>query len=111
MSPPLSVEKLEPKSVKIARKTSTSTISSPESTPSKDGPLGWLRKWMEAHTEWIRKNLKLSKLKPVIRCSVVGWVSVVVFVIPKEEFFFGQVWGLLTLLGYRTELDERLASL
>jgi hypothetical protein len=52
------------------------------------------------HTQWVVKNWNWSKLKPVIRCAVVAWVAVVLFVIPRVEGFFGQVCGLPALLRY-----------
>lgn len=92
----------EPKSVKIAR--DSSRTSSVKSTRRPEKPLGgWLRTWVVNHTQWIVKNWNWSQLKPVIRCAVVAWVAVVLFVIPRVEVFFGQVWGLLALLRYRTE--------
>ncbi|KAF8811417.1 hypothetical protein BYT27DRAFT_7336184 [Phlegmacium glaucopus] len=96
MSPSPIVEKQEPKSVKIAQET-----SSAESTTSEDQPLGGsLRTWIGAHTEWIEKNWNWSKLKPVIRCTVVGWVSVVLFVIPRVEIFLGQASFLILLAAF-----------
>ena len=38
------------------------------------------RAWIAGHTQWIVKNWDWSKLKPVIRCAVVAWVTVVLFV-------------------------------
>ena len=99
----------DPKSAKIARESSRT--SSVTSTPEK--PLGgWARTrtWIADHTQWIVKNWVWSKLKPVIRCAVVAWVGVVLFVIPRVEAFFGQVRGLPPLPRCRTKDIERLAS-
>ena len=82
----------EPKSVKIPRDSSKTTASSVKSTPEKSLVGGWLKTWIAGHTQWIVKNWDWSKLKPVIRCSLVAWVAVVLFVIPRTEVFFGQVW-------------------
>lgn len=41
--------------------------------------------------QWIPANWNWSKLKPVIRCAIAAWVSVVIFVIPKVEIWLGQV--------------------
>ena len=99
------------KSAKIARESSrtSSVASTPENPP---GLGGWARTWIANHTQWILKNWNWSKLKPVIRCSLVAWVAVVLFVIPRVESFFGQVRGMPPLLRYRTNLKyiERLAS-
>ena len=100
----------DPTSVKIARESSkTSTV---KSTPDSEKPLGgWLRAWIAGHTQWIVKNWNWSKLKPVIRCAVVAWVAVVLFVIPRVERFFGQVCGFPSaLLRNRTKYIDRLAS-
>lgn len=94
----------EPKpAVKIAH-VNSKTAGSEKSTPAsaeleQKPPLvgGWLKtrtlawQWIAGHTQWIVKNWNWSKLKPVIRCAVVAWVAVVLFVIPKVEVFFGQV--------------------
>ncbi|KAF8344985.1 hypothetical protein F5887DRAFT_968850 [Amanita rubescens] len=41
--------------------------------------------------QWIPANFTWEKLKPVIRCALAGWISVVVFVIPKSNAYMGQV--------------------
>ena len=104
---PMSMNISEPKSAKIPRDNSRTT--SVESTPE-NPPGGWLRTWIADHTQWIVKNWDWSKLKPVIRCAVVAWVAVVLFVIPSVEAFFGQVCGLSDLLRDRTEYLHRQAS-
>jgi hypothetical protein len=88
----------EPKSVKIPRDT---TVTSTPEKPLLGG--GWLRTWIADHTQWIVKNWDWYKLKPVIRCALVAWVALVLFVIPRIEAFFGQVCGLPALLRYRTK--------
>jgi hypothetical protein len=40
---------------------------------------------------WIPQNLTWSKLKPVIRCSLVAWVSVVLMIIGPVSRSLGQV--------------------
>ena len=77
------VEK-EPKNVA----QDASIASNPESSP----PLiNWMKIWMGTHTQWIVRNWHWSKVKPVIRCAVVGWISVLLFVIPRVEKEVGQV--------------------
>ena len=107
---------MEPKSVKISQ--DTTSIINPETT-SDNGPLigDWsrIRQWIGAHTQWIVKNLNWSKLKPVIRCAVVGWVSLVLFVIPKVEVLLGQVRASILSLPLFSKLSinaklKRLAS-
>ncbi len=41
--------------------------------------------------QWIPANFTWEKLKPVIRCALAGWISVVVFVIPRVNTYMGQV--------------------
>jgi Putative ER transporter, 6TM, N-terminal len=48
--------------------------------------------------QWIPDNFTLSKIKPVIRCSVAAWVSSILFVIPKVEVWIGQVCIGISLL-------------
>jgi hypothetical protein len=98
----------DPNSVKVARDSSRTSSINP--TPEKPRG-GWLRTWIANHTQWIVKNWDWPKLKPVIRCTVVGWVAVVLFVIPRVEGFFGQVCGLPPLLRYRTNYIEKASFL
>ena len=85
----------------------SSRTSSAKSTSEKKLLGGWLT-WIADHTKWIVKNWNWSKIKPVIRCAVVAWVAVVLFVIQRVEAFFGQVCGLpvpmpVLCFGYRTK--------
>jgi len=52
---------------------------------------------LPAQLQWIPRNWTWSKLKPVIRCSIVAWVSSVLFIIPRVEFLMGQVRFLVPL--------------
>ena len=56
---------------------------------------GWFnRPWnwkVPQALQWIPANFTWEKLKPVIRCALAGWISVVVFVIPKSNAYMGQV--------------------
>lgn len=40
---------------------------------------------------WVPANFTWSKLKPVIRCAVVCWVSAVLMIIPRTSNLMGQV--------------------
>ena len=40
---------------------------------------------------WIPANWSWSKIKPVVRCAVTGWISVLFFVVPQLEVVLGQV--------------------
>lgn len=48
---------------------------------------------------WIPDSLTWSKIKPAIRCAVVGWVSVVFFIIPQLEEMLGQVSSQFLVFG------------
>ncbi|KAH8827139.1 hypothetical protein DL96DRAFT_1669804 [Flagelloscypha sp. PMI_526] len=46
---------------------------------------------------WIKDNCTISRLKPVIRCAIATWISVVLFVIPKVQVLLGQASFLLLI--------------
>jgi len=70
-------------------------VLSPGDSPSTDSPIKEPKPWMNlrlpAQLRWIPRNWTWSKLKPVIRCSIVAWVSAVLFIIPRVELLMGQV--------------------
>jgi hypothetical protein len=41
--------------------------------------------------QWIPANWNWSKLKPVIRSAIAGWIAAILFVIPAVEVLMGQV--------------------
>jgi hypothetical protein len=46
--------------------------------------------WPE-QLKWVKDNWTWSKVKPVVRCAVAAWISLVLFVIPAVQRFLGQV--------------------
>lgn len=44
---------------------------------------------------WIPAHLTWSKLKPVIRCAIVCWVSAVLMIIPRTSNLMGQVSSIV----------------
>ncbi|KAF9446717.1 hypothetical protein P691DRAFT_776668 [Macrolepiota fuliginosa MF-IS2] len=50
--------------------------------------------------EWIPKNWTWSKIKPVIRCAVVAWVSMLLFIIPSVERVMGQASFLILIAAF-----------
>lgn len=70
------------------------------------------RKWKTPSVlRWIPANWTSAKLKPVIRCSIVAWLSAVLFVIPSVEAKLGQVRLHLLLTSLLHDLlFSRLAS-
>ncbi|OBZ78595.1 Uncharacterized protein C57A7.05 [Grifola frondosa] len=49
-----------------------------------------LTDWLPFNFQWIPANFTWSKLKPTIRCAIVGWVSVVFMIIPRTGQLMGQ---------------------
>jgi len=58
---------------------------------AKGRPLKRLYAFLDRNLPWVKENWTWSKIKPVIRCAVVAWVSAVLFVIPRVEQMLGQV--------------------
>lgn len=59
--------------------------------PPRLTPGQWILKKSPIDLNWIPNNWSWSKIKPVIRCALTAWVSVLFFVIPKLEVMLGQV--------------------
>ena len=88
-------EKVEPDATKAMENSSSRSSSSSSSLKKVIYVHSKFRKaiskWSAANLGWVEQNWTWSKLKPVIRCSVVGWVSVLLFIIPSVNAFLGQV--------------------
>jgi len=76
-------------------------VSSLGNSPGTDSPIKEPKPWMNLHLpaqlQWIPRNWTWSNLKPVIRCSIVAWVSAVLFIIPRVELLMGQVCFLVLM--------------
>ena len=48
----------------------------------------WLRNKLECQ---VLQNWTWSKIKPAIRCTVVRWLSAVLFIVPSVQLILGQV--------------------
>jgi hypothetical protein len=61
--------------------------------PSARKQAAWLNipRVLPSSLQWIPNNWALSKIKPVVRCSISAWVASVLFVIPSVEIWLGQV--------------------
>jgi hypothetical protein len=60
----------------------------------------WIRAcglWLKSQLDWIPQNWTSSKIKITTRCTVVGWLSAVLFVIHPVQLFLGQVGEFLLL--------------
>ncbi|KAF8149165.1 hypothetical protein B0H34DRAFT_735166 [Crassisporium funariophilum] len=105
--------KAELKSVKIAREGSSLTKSSVSPTSPERNVGRYTRRcrdFFAKHSEWIGKNWTWSKIKPVIRCAVVGWISVVIFVIPKVEAFVGQASFMILIAAFLSPPSDPFIS-
>jgi len=88
----LSMAELPPRKPQINEKDG---VLSPGKFSRTDSPIKEPKLWTNLHLpaqlRWIPRNWTWSKLKPVIRCSIVAWVSAVLFIIPRVELLMGQV--------------------
>ncbi|KAK7688323.1 hypothetical protein QCA50_008695 [Cerrena zonata] len=50
--------------------------------------------------KWIASNWSYSKLKPVIRSAIMGWVSIILLIIPKVERAMGQAAFLVVVAAF-----------
>ena len=51
----------------------------------------WILNRLPVDLTWIPANWSWSKIKPVIRCAFVGWISVFFIIVPKLEVLLGPV--------------------
>lgn len=54
---------------------------------------------------WVSNNWTWSKIKPVIRCAAVAWISILFVIIPKLEVMLGQVSSIVFI--YALTLTHR----
>ncbi|KAF9521875.1 hypothetical protein CPB83DRAFT_840925 [Crepidotus variabilis] len=76
----------------------SSTSSSSSGKEAKGAINNAILEWSTANSGWVKQNWTWSKLKPALRCAVVGWASIVLFVIPAVERRLGQA-SFLILIG------------
>lgn len=79
---------VEPSQMKTAKER-----SSPSSMSTKE-PRRAPHRWSffsRFDLQWIVKNLTVSRLKPVIRSAIAGWISILLVIIPNVERAMGQV--------------------
>ena len=89
---------MQEKRVQIVNRRSH-TFKTRTCTEAKSSRL-WLpiKSYLKSNYSWIPQNFTWTKLKPVIRCALTGWVSIIIFVIPKVEIMMGNA-GFLILIG------------
>lgn len=75
-----------------------------EKGEEKTGPSGFVLnlKWLAEHSPidfaWVPNNWTWSKIKPVIRNAINGWLAVILLVIPSVEKAMGQVRVMLIVM-------------
>lgn len=67
------------------------TTKKADSTASRKSIGKWVLEKSPIDLHWIPDNWKWSKIKPLIRCAIVAWVSVLFFVVKRLEILLGQV--------------------
>ncbi|KAF5346488.1 hypothetical protein D9756_010113 [Leucocoprinus leucothites] len=85
--------KIEPSSTG----SSTSTSSSSSADVNSKKPFSF---HLPQSLQWIPRSWTWSNIKPVIRCSIVAWVSTVLFIIPKVEILMGQASFLILIAAF-----------
>ncbi|GJE89275.1 aromatic acid exporter family member 2 domain-containing protein [Phanerochaete sordida] len=60
----------------------------------------WILKRSPINLQWIPANFTWSKLKPVLRSALQGWISVLFFTIPRLERMLGQASFLILVAGF-----------
>ncbi|KDR73331.1 hypothetical protein GALMADRAFT_228417 [Galerina marginata CBS 339.88] len=91
------------KTVKIAQPDAESLASSCSSSSTRRSTPKWLVPviaYLAGHFAWVPQNLVWSKVKPVIRCALVTWVSTVLFLIPAVMRMMGQAGFLIIIAGF-----------
>ena len=70
--------------------------------------LGTIKSYLSKKYAWIPQNWTWCKLKPVIRCALAGWISVVLFVIPEVGMTMNSA-GFLILTGGPASMELYLS--
>lgn len=88
-------------------------LDSPNEKSGADGKKQKKRKWtIPESLQWIPDNLNYAGLKPAIRSTIAAWVSLVLFVVPRVNIFFGRSsYLILVAAGMSPPSDPFLASL
>ncbi|KIP04314.1 hypothetical protein PHLGIDRAFT_493842 [Phlebiopsis gigantea 11061_1 CR5-6] len=60
----------------------------------------WLVKYSPVDLKWIPANWAWSKVKPVIRCAIVAWISILFVIIPKTEVTLGTASFLILIAAF-----------
>lgn len=70
---------------------SSETTKKADSTKSQKSFGAWILATSPVDLQWIPNSWSWSKIKPLIRCAIVAWISVLFFVVWKLEVLLGQV--------------------
>ncbi|KAJ7087768.1 hypothetical protein C8R44DRAFT_26769 [Mycena epipterygia] len=82
--------------------SSSSTGSAVKETGSK--ALDWLG-WPSS-LQWVPNSWTWAKIKPTIRSALAGWISTVLFLIPKVEVFLGQAAFLIVITSFMSPPND-----
>ncbi|KAF5318091.1 hypothetical protein D9619_012029 [Psilocybe cf. subviscida] len=107
-SPPSLPSRTPTSSTNASTDTSASCASSPEASKAKTKAKvnsepkpkpKWLT-FLTSRVVWIPANWTFAKWKPAIRCALVAWLSLVLFVIPVVERELGQASFLVLIVAF-----------
>ena len=74
---------------------SSETTKKADSTKSAVSPGQWVLAHSPIDLAWIPANWTWSKMKVLIRCALVAWISLLFFIVKRLEILLGQVSGPL----------------
>ena len=67
------------------------TTKKADSTKSRQSVGAFILAHSPVNLQWIPDNWSWSRMKPLIRCAIMAWLSVLFFVIKRLEILLGQV--------------------
>ncbi|KAG5638781.1 hypothetical protein H0H81_010202 [Sphagnurus paluster] len=85
------------------KEVDSSKHSSHEETSTRQTKSEWK---VPAFLQWIPTNAKYHKIKPVVRCTIAGWIALVLFVIPRVQQFLGQASFLILIASFLSPPSE-----
>ncbi|TDL16038.1 hypothetical protein BD410DRAFT_731828 [Rickenella mellea] len=71
---------------------------------------GSLKTALQTHRKWICENATTPRLKPVIRCAVAGWISILFLLVSQLEEFMGQAGFLIMIAAFISPPSDSIAA-
>ncbi|KAF5312520.1 hypothetical protein D9619_003562 [Psilocybe cf. subviscida] len=100
-SPSPSSNEFTPSTAKAtANNSPKENCSAQKKTKSRPKPKPKWLTFLTSRLEWVPANWTFAKWKPVIRCALVAWISLVLFVIPAVEREMGQASILILTVAF-----------